>query len=244
MGAGTELNVRDSPLGFELVAFDMAGTTLRVSNEVPAALQHAFSTVDLRVSDAQVRSVRGISKRHAIAKLLQASSPQLGGETLDATRDAVFASFKRRLIEIYETAPVQPITGAEETFSWLRGRGISVALTTGFDRELVDLLLARVGWTGTLDAVVCDDDVAHGRPAPDLILEAMHRTKTEHTASVVAVGDTTADLEAARQAEVGCAVGVLSGAHEEAMLRQIPHDAILESVADLPRFLMANRTAE
>ena len=32
--------------------------------------------------------------------------------------------------------------------------------------QLVELLLARVRWTDTLDVVVCDDDVARGRPAP------------------------------------------------------------------------------
>lgn len=222
---------------FDLVAFDVAGTTISVADEVPAALRYAFSTVDLGVSDAQVHAVRGLSKRQAIENLLLTLSPSLDSEALATQRDAIFASFKERLIESYETATVQPIDGVEVTFSWLRERGVAIALTTGFDRELLDRLLARVGWTGTLDAVVCDNDVARGRPAPDLIREAMHRTTTKDVARVVAVGDTTADLYAANHAEVGYAIGVLSGAHPLEVLRQAPHNVIIESVADLPEAL-------
>ncbi len=234
----------DESYGFELVAFDVAGTTLSVADEVPAAFRYAFSTVDLGVSDAQVRAVRGVSKREAIGELLSTLTPDPKHDELTRTADAVFSAFKRRLQDAYGRAEVRPVAGAEETFAWLKDRGIAVALTTGFDRDLVHLLLARVGWTDTLDAVVCDDDVEHGRPEPDLILEAMHRTNTQNVARVVAVGDTTADLQAAQRAGVGLAVGVLSGAHTEEMLRSAPHDAIIGSVAELPAVLRASGRIE
>ena len=227
----------DQPLDFELVAFDVAGTTLQVSDEVPEAFRYAFSTVDLDVSDVQVHAVRGTSKRQAIKHLVATLMLGLEEGELATTSAAVFASFKARLLDSYGTAEMRPIAGAAKTFEWLRDRGLAIALTTGFDRELTELLLARVGWTDTLDAVICDDDVERGRPAPDLILEAMHRTMTREVALVVAVGDTTADLHAARNAGVGCAVGVFSGAHTEAMLRQAPHDVIIASIADLPSVL-------
>ena len=228
-----------TPLDFELVAFDVAGTTLRVADEVPTAFRHAFATVDLDVADVQVRSVRGVSKRHAIEELVAELAPDRHEGERTTMSAAVFASFKGCLLDIYGTADVHPIAGVEETFEWLRGRGTSIALTTGFDRDLIGLLLARVGWTDTLDAVVCDDDVKQGRPAPDLILEAMLRTKTDDPLRVVAVGDTTADLFAAQRAGVGYAVGVLSGAHTETMLLQAPHDALVGSVADLPAALLS-----
>ena len=72
----------------------------------------------------------------------------------------------------------------------------------------------------------------------------MRRTMTQDAARVVAVGDTTADLHAARRAGVGWAVGVLSGAHTEEILRQAPHDAIIGSVADLPPVLRVAREPE
>ncbi len=225
----------------ELVAFDVAGTTLRVADEVPEAFRHAFSAQDLHVRDDDITGVRGVSKPKAIRELLASLAPARDPAALAATGDAIFSTFKERLLTSYRTAEVRPIEGVESTFEWLRARGAAIALTTGFDRELIQLLLARVGWTDAFDAVICDDDVEEGRPAPDLIFEAMRRTKTQDVARVVAVGDTTADLHAARRAGVGCAVGVLSGAHTEEILRQAPHDAIIGSVADLPSVLRVAR---
>ena len=55
----------DNTVGCDLVAFDVTGTTLSVATEVPVALQYALSTVDLGISDVQVRSVRGVSLTEA-----------------------------------------------------------------------------------------------------------------------------------------------------------------------------------
>ena len=39
---------------------------------------------------------------------------------------------------------------------WLREAGVQVALNTGFDREITDLLLDALRWrSGVVDAVVC-----------------------------------------------------------------------------------------
>ncbi len=51
-------------------------------------------------------------------------------------------------------------------FSALRAAGIRVALTTGFDRQLTDPLLAALGWNvpDVIDAVVCADEVPTADP--------------------------------------------------------------------------------
>ncbi len=116
----------------------------------------------------------------------------------------------------------------------LRERGIRVALTTGFDRDTTELLLTKLGWLeGTADTIVCGDDVAHGRPAPDLIRRAMHNVGVTSPETVAAVGDTTLDLEAGSAAGVGWNIGVLSGAHSRDAMARAPHTHLLESVADL-----------
>ncbi len=227
-----------------MVALDIAGTTLSVADDVPNALRHALSPLGLAVSDAQIEAVRGRSKRGAIRELLTALTPVRSEAELDGLAGASFSAFRERLLTSYRTAAVRPIDGAVQTLAWLQGQGTQVALATGFDRELTELLLTRVGWMDAVGAVVCDDDVAHGRPAPDLIFEAMSRTHTRDAARVVAVGDTTADLLAAKSAGVGSAVGVLSGAHTLEMLHGAPHDFILPSVADLPSVLRATREHE
>ena len=112
-----------------------------------------------------------------------------------------------------------------------------VALTTGFDRKVADGLLARLGWSDKLDAVVCADEVAQGRPAPDMILRAMEKTRVSDAREVLCAGDTDNDLQAGARAGVGANLGVLSGAHDRVRLEKAPHDAILASVAELPAWI-------
>jgi len=122
----------------------------------------------------------------------------------------------------------------------LRVKGIRVALTTGFDHNIVTLLLSTLGWLhDTVDAVVCSDDVSNGRPAPDMILLAMKLTGVERPASVANVGDTTSDLESAARTGVRWNIGVLSGAHAREALERAPHTHIIPSVAEVIEVLGA-----
>jgi phosphonatase-like hydrolase len=154
--------------------------------------------------------------------------------------DAIFADFRDHLSELYRIGGIGTIGGAADTFAALRSRGIKVALNTGFDRTITELILRTVGWDrDTVDAVVCGDDVAAGRPAPYLIYRAMEATGTHRAREVVNLGDTALDLQAGDNAGVGLNLGVLSGAHRREQLERSPHDHLLASVADLPALLFA-----
>jgi phosphonatase-like hydrolase len=134
---------------------------------------------------------------------------------------------------LYESG-VRAIPGAAEMIHDLRARGIKVALTTGFDRDIATLLLSSLGWTrDAVDAIVCGDEVPRGRPAPDLIFVAMKLTMREDLAKVANVGDTTTDLESAARAGVRWNIGVLTGAHTREALERAPHTDIIQSIADL-----------
>jgi phosphoglycolate phosphatase len=218
----------------ELATLDVAGTTVQVTDRVPVSMIEAFGSHGYRVSGDEVRAVRGISKREAIANLLGEGVEQAN---LSAVVESIFSAFRASLISSYRVTPVRPVVGAAEAIEELEARGVTVWLTTGFDREMAELVVGQAGLVPLVAGCVCDDDVEFGRPAPDLIRVAMTRSGTSDPANVLAAGDTVADLEAARAAEVGCAVGVLSGAHDRATLSTAPHDILLESVASLPAAL-------
>lgn len=214
-----------------LVAFDMIGTTIQSSDHVPAAFASAFDKQGIRLSGSDIDAVRGKSKREAIHELL------LGHAGVDfAARhsDRVYESFKDTLLDYYKSCDVASIDGAEATFGWCRDNNIQIALTTGFDRELAQLLVTKLAWDTEVDTLVCNDDVSAGRPAPDLILCAMRRLKCADVARVASVGDTVSDLEAGANAGTRWNIGVLSGAHSQQQLESAPHTAILRCVADLP----------
>ena len=114
--------------------------------------------------------------------------------------------------------------------------GIRVALASGFDRQVVDLVLDGVEWSGLLDAPVCSDDVPQGRPAPYMIFRAMERSGVMNVRAVAVVGDTVRDMEAGWHAGVRDRIGMLTGARSREILSAAPHTHIIGSVADVPAF--------
>lgn len=209
-----------------LVIFDMAGTTVEDRGQVPTAFAETLAANNIPITSDEIARVRGASKRQAIRNLLP---PAEAGHA-----DRIYKEFGANLANAYAKDGVRCVPGAEEVILDLRAGGIKVALTTGFDRDIVNLLLSTLGWTaGTIDAVVCGDDVPNGRPAPDLILLAMKLSGVDDAARVANVGDTTMDLESAARAGVRWNIGVLSGAHGREALARAPHTHIIASVACL-----------
>ncbi|MAS88749.1 MAG: hypothetical protein CMA33_02720 [Euryarchaeota archaeon] len=217
----------------DLVIFDLAGTTLQIGNEIPEAFCEAFREHGILLSEREILDIRGYSKREAIAMLLE---KHLGLQAAGMT-ETVHEGFLLLLNRIISNKNAEAIPGSEETFHWLKERKIRIALNTGFERSFAMPLLDSISWSGTVDAVVCGDEVPRGRPSPGLIIESMKRSGCSDASRVVTVGDTRADLEAAEKAGVRLSVGVLSGAHDAEQLKACPHDAIIPSVADLPGLL-------
>lgn len=214
-----------------LAVFDMAGTTIDDGGVVYQALEAAVAFAGATVDPADLQTWMGTDKVAAITALLP-----LGGVTpTDALVATCFATFKEHLSMAYRTAPPVAFDGVSDAIAQLRSRGIKVALSTGFDRQVTDDLLTSLGWkTGQdLDAVVTTSDVAAGRPAPYMIHHAMELAGVVDVRRVLAAGDTLVDLQAARNAGA-IAVGVLTGALSRQALEQGPHDHILAGVADVP----------
>ena len=172
--------------------------------------------------------MRGAAKREAFR--------QLARDAGQAER--LYEHFLEGIRQRYTTRPPREVPGTSNTFTWLRQQGVKLALNTGFERETVGMLLSALGWDDTvLDAIVCGDEVAAGRPSPAMILEAMRRTGIADPGGVMVVGDTVLDLQAGSAAGAGWVIGVTSGAHDHSRLSQAPHTHLLQSVAEIPKLL-------
>jgi phosphonatase-like hydrolase len=215
--------------------FDIIGTTVQAGDDVPSSFRKAFSSVGIALSDEVIATIRGRSKHEAISDLLLAND--VAAAALPETSRIVYRRFQNELRRALEST-AQPIPGSQDVFGFLGGVEIKVVLTTGLDCKTAQAIVRGLKWDGLgLTGFVSGDEVPKGRPAPDLIHAAMQLAEVEDPAAVLVVGDTTADLEAAAAAQVGWSVGVLTGAHSRARLEAHPHSVILETVADLPRWL-------
>lgn len=216
-----------------LVVFDVAGTIIEDHGEVVSAFRAALQKGGIEAEEGQLREWKGASKREVIRRFVEQQAG--GGADLEAER--IYGEFRGILESHYRRHGVTPIAGAQAVFDWLRQRGICLATTTGFYRQVNDLILQKAGWEKTFDANICSDDVPRGRPAPYMIFRAMEATGVADVAQVINVGDTPLDLQAASNAGVRGAVAVLTGAHAAERLRREPHTHILESVAEIPGLL-------
>lgn len=215
--------------GTALAVLDIAGTTVDEGGQVYRVLAEVIGRAP---DDAELRAWMGADKREAIAALLGVprSAPVV---------EQTHADFVTRLGAAYAARRPAPLPGVEAAIAALRGAGVQVVLTTGFDRQVTTPLLDGVGWTvpDTLDGVVCADEVRAGRPAPDMIRLAMALTGVDDPARVLVAGDTVLDVRAGRATGAGIVIGVLTGGQSAAELTSAGPTHVLSGVAEIPRLL-------
>ncbi|MFD3545193.1 HAD family hydrolase [Streptomyces sp. NPDC058655] len=85
----------------------------------------------------------------------------------------------------------------------LHRAGVPMAVASGSSREAIDAVLAGTGLDAQLTTAVSAEEVAHGKPAPDVFLEAARRLGSEPTDCVV-VEDAAPGALAARAAGMDC----------------------------------------
>ncbi|MBX3200120.1 MAG: HAD hydrolase-like protein [Labilithrix sp.] len=228
------------PSSLALVVLDLAGTTIEDHDVVARCLVEAVRAVDVTVDHEAANAVMGLPKPVAIAQLLAQHDGMpiapLGSErVLRAT-----SVFERAILRHYGSpGAVVPIAGVEETLDDLRERGAKIAIDTGFSAVVADAILDRLGWLaeGLVDARVASDEVRRGRPAPDLLFEAMRRVGVTDVAMVAKVGDTPADLGEGANARCGWNIGVTYGTHARDALAGHPHTALIDDIRELPAAL-------
>jgi phosphonatase-like hydrolase len=215
----------------DLAIFDIAGTLIEDHNEVADAFLEALRANHIDVTDDEIKEWKGGSKRQVIMHFVER---QFGKCRNLPLIDRAYSEFRFRLEERYGNGGIVKIKGAEETLDFLRARNIKLATTTGFYREVRDRILRGLKWETRFDVNVCSDDVANGRPAPDMIQLVMQQVGVGDPGRVLSVGDTPLDLLSGTAAKCSMVVGVLTGMHTRERLCREPHTQLLASVAALP----------
>ncbi|WP_417609806.1 HAD family hydrolase [Owenweeksia hongkongensis] len=235
-------------MDIKLAVLDMAGTTVRDNKEVETCFAESLVQAGLQISEERILAVQGWSKYFVFETLW---AEVLGKDHPDYRKrvDENYALFKQILENHYKKYPAQPQPFAEETFQWLREKGVKIALTTGFYREITDVILAQLGWNkglddnhlangqGIINCSLCSDDVENGRPAPDMIFLAMKKLGINDVKQVLKIGDTPSDLEAGKAAGAGVNLGILNGTHTKAQLQAIENTDLIEDLRGIKNYI-------
>jgi phosphonoacetaldehyde hydrolase len=181
-----------------LVVFDWAGTIVDHGCKAPvAAFQAAFQHFGLFPREDAIRKDMGVDKRTHIERILRSCDNQ----TTCVNVNEIYQVYKPlQMAEIAKRTRLLP--GALDTYRWLVDRNAYIATTTGYDRDMLSLLVSEAqkqGWYSWRDSAPTK---GQKRESGDLI-RAMLRDLPVHT-TVVKVGDTMADVQE------GEAVGALN----------------------------------
>lgn len=219
----------------------MAGTTVRDDDAVNNCLRQALAANSVPVTRSEVNEVMGLAKPLAIRKLLEHKSN--GHSVAERRIMTIHNDFLQRMLHHYQTSPsVEPMPHTMDAFAQLKVEGLRIALDTGFSRIIVDAILDRLGWreSGLLDATVASDEVARGRPEPDLVFKAMELTGVTAPQAVAKVGDTPSDLQEGSAAGSGLVIGVTNGSHTIQELQPHPHTHLISNLSQLPELVLAH----
>ena len=220
--------------GVKLVVFDIAGTIIEDHGEVARAFAKALTENGIPFAEDELKKWKGASKREVIRHFAKRAGPTADFEP---KVEASYRRFRSELEACYMESLV-PIAGAVETFRWCRDHDILLATTTGFYREISDLVLDQTGWRDFFAANISSSDVREGRPAPYMIFRAMEATGVKSVKDVINVGDTPLDLQSGSNAGVAGVIGVLTGSHDRESLQVAPHSHIINSIAELPQVIV------
>jgi len=226
-------------MNYQLVVFDIAGTTVYDAGNVGNAYVSAFESHKVPVPLPEVKRVMGYKKKDAVRMLLLKFHPRTLLRS-DEIVDVVHDTFIGELIKHYKTDQrLRPMPHAEEIFKLLRESGIKVALNTGFTRAVTNVILERLGWLAKkqADAIITSDEVSRGRPDPDMIYAIMKELGIIESSKVVKVGDTEVDVLEGRNAGCGLVVSVTTGAGLRQQLQACRPDHIIDSLEELPSLI-------
>jgi 2-phosphoglycolate phosphatase len=125
--------------------------------------------------------------------------------------------------------------GAADALRALHERGFLLGVCSNkpvdFTRELVSYL----GIASYLNVVLGPEDVAHPKPAPDMLRAGVSRLRVTAEQTLY-IGDMTVDIQTARAAGVSVWV-VPTGSDEIETLRQAHPDRLLHNLGELPELL-------
>jgi len=184
------------------VVLDWAGTTVDHGCMAPAeTFIAAFAAMGVEITVAQAREPMGLPKWHHIQAITRMApvaagwAKRHGKAPVDADVDALYARFLPLQVETVAQHSAL-IPGVLETIAALRGRGLRIASTTGYPREVMAVVMRVAAEQGySPDVTICAGDTPSGRPGPSMALKALVDLSISPVESVVKIGDTTVDIE-------------------------------------------------
>ena len=212
------------------VIFDCDGVIVDSEPTANQILAEELTAVGYAVTRAESeRDFMGRSWEH----MEELVSARLGGPLPASVRDG----YRSRLFAAFAAREVPPVPGIADALDGLDAQGISYCVASSGDHERIRNGLATAGVADRFDdaRIFSADDVARGKPWPDLFLHAAAEMGFDPARTFV-VEDSTAGVKAGRAAGMRV-LGYIARTPAES-LREAGAEPF-SAMAELPRLLTA-----
>lgn len=144
-----------------------------------------------------------------------------------------------RYRSIYTSEGLDMITlfdGVLETMKRLHSKGVKFAIATNNVTPVIEYTAKRLGMAPYLDNIVCLNNVAAGKPAPDIAIESMRLAGCTPEESIV-VGDSIFDVGMGVNAGCRCC-GVTYGSQDSKTLLDRGATWIIDHFSELENIIL------
>lgn len=202
----------------KLIVFDWAGTTVDYGCIAPLAVfERIFENKNIHLTREAILKPMGMGKRDHIETLLATEDAtrqwkeQYQRDWTQADIDEMFAQFNVELLRALKDY-CTPIDGVLESVAELRRMGLHIGSTTGYTREMMDIVEKGAKELGYAPDYMVTSEMTNGfgRPYPYMLYENMKHFEVSSIKSVVKVGDTVADIKEGKNAGAW-SIGVVEG---------------------------------
>ncbi|MGL5054458.1 MAG: phosphonoacetaldehyde hydrolase [Fusobacteriaceae bacterium] len=204
----------------EGIIFDWAGTTVDYGCFAPVQVfLDIFRDRGIEPTMEEARGPMGMLKiDHVVAMLSMERISNLWREKYgrnwnEDDVNLLYYNFEKQLFEILPDFTT-PVPGIIELVKRLREKGLKIGSTTGYTREMMDIVEKHAKKKGySPDFLSTPSNKPAGRPHPHMILENMKVLNLELPECIIKVGDTVSDIKEGVNAKCW-AVGILKGSSE------------------------------
>jgi phosphonoacetaldehyde hydrolase len=204
----------------QAVIFDWAGTTIDYGCMAPKnVFVEIFKRMGIKITDEEAREPMGQNKIDHIRAILKMPAVterwlnKYGSMWTEDNVKKIYNDFIPLQVEVVANH-AELIPGLLELQNELRKRNIKIGSTTGYNKEIMDVVSVKAEEQGYKpDYIVCSSDVVAGRPSPWMALKNASELNVYPLSNIIKVGDTVADIKEGLNACMW-SVGVIVSSNE------------------------------
>lgn len=175
------------------IIFDIDGTLTSTNELIFATFNHIAQKYEGRTySDEEIISMFGPTEDVILKE-------KFNGEKFKEVYDEYYRFYRENHPKMADLYP-----GIVDILKEVKQKGIYTSIFTGKGRKTTDITLEILGIKNFFDMIVTGDDVIYHKPSPEGILKFLERFDLNKN-EVLMVGDSIADIIAAREAGIDIA---------------------------------------